>query len=198
MLTLYRPGDGPWHRLPAGPKMALVMLVVLGVCLLPMSWAGATVGVVVCLCCYALPAMGMRELARQVYVLRWVIVVMAAWQLLFLGPEAAVANTVRVSAAGVLSALIALTTPAEELLDALERAMKPLRWLRFDPQRAALLIILTFTMLPVLARLAHEVRQAQAARGAGPSLRHFAPTLLVVALKHADSLGDALTARGVR
>jgi biotin transport system permease protein len=50
----------------------------------------------------------------------------------------------------------------------------------------------------VLARLAHEVRQAQHARGGRPSLRYFATPFLVIALKHADALGDALTARGVR
>jgi len=38
MVTLYRPGDGPWHRLRAGPKTALLLLIVLGICLLPVTW----------------------------------------------------------------------------------------------------------------------------------------------------------------
>ena len=198
MLTLYRPGDGPWHRLPAGPKALLLLLVVLGVCLLPSSWWGAGVTAAVCVACYAVPGAGMRELFRQLVVVRWMIVVIAAGQLVFAGPEDAVANVARVTAAVVISGLLTTTTPLSELLDVLERALRPLALLRIDPDRAALTVAVTVSTLPVLARIEREVREAQRARGGGRSLRLFAMPFLVVALKHADALGDALTARGVR
>jgi biotin transport system permease protein len=198
MLTLYRPGDGPWHRLPAGPKAAVLALIVLAVCLLPVSYPGTAAAAAIGLGCYAVRGIGLRELGRQLVAIRWAIAVTAAGHLLFLGPERAAANTTRVSVALVISALIALTTPVDALLDALERGLKPLDWLGVDRQRVALLLIVTFTMLPVLARLANDVRQAQHARGGRSSLRYFATPFLIVALKHADALGDALTARGVR
>ncbi|MFD6443870.1 energy-coupling factor transporter transmembrane component T family protein [Promicromonospora sp. NPDC060204] len=198
MLTLYRPGDGPWHRMPAGPKAVVLLLVVLGVCLLPASWWGAAVTAVVCVGCYAVRGAGMRELVRQLVVVRWMIVVIAAGQLVFAGPEEAVANVARVTAAVVISGLLTSTTPLGELLEVLERALKPLALLRIDPDRAALTVAVTVSTLPVLARIEREVREAQRARGGGRSLRLFAMPLLVVALKHADALGDALTARGVR
>jgi len=121
-----------------------------------------------------------------------------AGQLIFLGTEAAVANTARVTGAVVLAALLVLTTRVTALLDAIERGMGPLARIRIDPQRVALLLTVTLSTLPVLARLAHDVREAQRARGGRASLRLFAVPFLVVALKHADQLGDALTARGVR
>ncbi|MFD7307263.1 energy-coupling factor transporter transmembrane component T family protein [Promicromonospora sp. NPDC059942] len=198
MLTLYRPGDGPWHRMPAGPKAVVLLLVVLGVCLLPASWWGAAVTAVVCVGCYAVRGAGMRELVRQLVVVRWMIVVIAAGQLVFAGPEDAVANVARVTAAVVISGLLTSTTPLGELLDVLERALRPLALLRIDPDRAALTVAVTVSTLPVLARIEREVREAQRARGGGRSLRLFAMPFLVVALKHADALGDALTARGVR
>lgn len=198
MLTLYRPGDGPWHRLSAGPKSAVLTLVVLGITLLPAAWWSAAVAAGVCLACYAVRGAGMRDLVRQVVTIRWILLVTLVGQLVFLGPEDAVANTTRVCAAVVISGLLALTTPVSELLDVLERAMRPLRWLGIQPQRAALTIAVTLSTLPVLARLEREVREAQRARGGGRSLRLFAIPFLVVALKHADALGDALTARGVR
>lgn len=201
MLTLYRAGDGPWHRLPVGPKVGVLLAVVLALCLLPgllpATWPYAAATAAVCVGCYAVRGVGVAELGRQLFALRWMIAVTAAGQFLFLGPEHAVANTTRVTAAVAISGLIALTTPVSALLDALERAMLPLRWLRVDPQRAALTLTVTLNTLPVLGRLAREVREAQRARGAGQSLRHFAMPFLVVALKYADSLGDALTARGV-
>jgi biotin transport system permease protein len=141
---------------------------------------------------------GMRELGRQVRSVRWVVAITLAGQLVFLGPEQAVANTSRVVAAVVIAALLVITTRVSALLHAVERGLHPLQRLHVDPQRVALLLTVTLTTVPVLARLAGEVRDAQRARGARASLRYFVLPFLVVALKHADELGDALTARGVR
>jgi biotin transport system permease protein len=198
MLTLYRPGDGLLHRMPAGPKLLVVLVLVLAVSLLPSAWWAAGVAAAVPLIAYPVAGLGLRELGRQVVAVRWLIVVTLACQLLFLGVEAAVANTVRVTAAVVLAGLLVLTTRVTDLLDAVERGLGPLRRLRLDPQRAALLLTVTLGTVPVLARLAGEVREAQRARGGRASLRTFAVPYLVLALKHADQLGDALSARGVR
>jgi biotin transport system permease protein len=203
MLTLYRSGEGRLHRMPAGRKTLLILTLVLGVSLLPSSWwaAGAAVGVT--LVAYVVAdlrdgMLGMRELARQLVALRWILAITIVSQLVFLGPEPAVANTARVAAAIVLSALLVLTTRVTALLDALERGLRPLARLRLDPQLAALMLTVTLTTIPALARLAREVRDAQRARGARGSLRTFAVPFLVLASKHAFELGDALMARGIR
>lgn len=203
MLTLYRPGTGPLHRMPAGPKLLLVLAAVLAVSLLPSTWPAAAIAAAVPVLAYALAGLhdgmlGMRELARQVLAVRWVIVITLAGQLLFLGPEPAVANTARVASAVVLATLLVLTTRVTDLLDAVEHGLRPLVLLRIDPARVALLLTVTLSTVPVLASLAREVRDAQRARGARAGLRAFAVPFLVVSFKHADELGDALTARGVR
>ncbi|WP_349866622.1 CbiQ family ECF transporter T component [Leifsonia sp. WHRI 6310E] len=198
MVTLYRPGDGLLHRMPAGPKTLLLLALVLAVSLLPSLWWTAAAAAAVCVVAYLVSGLGIAELGRQVVAVRWVVVVTLAGQLIFLGTEAAVANTARVTGAVVLAALLVLTTRVTALLDAIERGMGPLARIRIDPQRVALLLTVTLSTLPVLARLAHDVREAQRARGGRASLRLFAVPFLVVALKHADQLGDALTARGVR
>jgi biotin transport system permease protein len=203
MLTLYRPGDGLLHRTPAGPKMLVLLALVLGVSLLPSTWWAAAAAAIVTVLAYAVAGLGdgmlgLRELGRQVLSIRWIIVIMIVGQLIFLGPAPAVANTARVAAAVVLASLLVLTTTVTALLDAVERGLRPLERIRVDPQRVALLLTVTLTTIPVLARLAREVRDAQRARGARRDLRTFAVPFLVVVLKHADQLGDALTARGVR
>lgn len=198
MVTLYRPGDGPWYRLPTGWKTALLLVVVLAVCLLPPTWWAAGAMAAVCVACYAVPGIGLRELGRQTWATRWIVAVTLAGQLVFLDPEHAVTNAARVTTAITLAGLLTLTTPATDLLDTVERAMQPLARLGLDPQRAALTLSVTLSTLPVLARLARDVREAQLARGGGRSLRHFAMPYLVLVLKHADELGDALAVRGVR
>ncbi|MFJ6679921.1 energy-coupling factor transporter transmembrane component T family protein [Microbacterium sp. NPDC091382] len=197
MLTLYRPGTGPWHRMPAGPKTLVLLLLVLGVSLLPSTWPAAVVAAGACIVCYLVPGVGPAQLARQVWTLRWLIAVAFGIPCIFLGVEAATVGTVRIVAAVSLAGLLALTTPVAALLDTAERALVPLRVFGVDAGRVALLLVVALGTVPTLARLAREVRDAQRARGAR-GIRVFVVPFLVLALRHADDLGDALTARGVR
>ncbi|MDQ1203977.1 CbiQ family ECF transporter T component [Microbacterium sp. SORGH_AS_0862] len=198
MLSLYRPGDGPWHRMPAGRKTLLLLALVLGVSLLPATWLSCAVAAGLTLLCYAAPGTGWTRLAHQIWVLRLLVAMSFVGQVIFLGLEAATIGTVRITAAVVLAALLALTTSVTALWEVFERALSPLRLLGRDPSRAALLLVVAFGAVPTLVRLAHQVREAQRARGAGRGIRSFVVPFLILALKHADELGDALTARGVR
>ncbi|MDQ1135529.1 biotin transport system permease protein [Microbacterium sp. SORGH_AS 1204] len=198
MLSLYRPGGGWLHRMPAGPKLVFLALVAGVLAALPSSWGSAPVALGAASLLYLASGVGAPELARQTWALRGIIVVTVAGQLLFLGPEAAVANTARVVAALLVAALVPLTTPVAAMLDALERGLEPLGRVGVDPGRVALLWTIALTTIPVLARLAAEVRDAQRARGLRPSLARGAMPFLVLALRHADDLGDALAARGIR
>ncbi|PPF57326.1 cobalt ABC transporter permease [Clavibacter michiganensis] len=189
--------------MPAGRELLLLMAVVLGVSLLPSTWWAAGTAAVVAVVAYAVAqlgdgAFGLRRLVGQVRAVRWVMLLTLVSQLVLLGPEPAVANTARVTAAIAIAGLLVLTTTMTELLDGIERGLRPLRRLGVDTERVSLLLTVTAGTVPVLGRLAGDVRQAQRARGARAGLRTFVVPFLVVALKHADELGDALTARGVR
>lgn len=202
MLSLYRAGGGWMHRMPAGPKLTCLALVALVLAALPSTWATAPVAVGASIVLYAGSGMGVgvgvRVLGCRAWALRWVIVVTAVGQLLFLGAEAAAANTARVAAALLVAGLVPLTTPVAATLDALERGLRPLRRVGVDPERIALLWTIALTTIPVLSKLAGDIRDAQRARGLRPSLARGALPFLVVALRHADDLGDALAARGIR
>lgn len=198
MLTLYRPGDGWMHRAAAGPKAAVLLAIVLAVSFLPSTWWAAGVAAAITLLGYLITGLGMRELARQVLAVRWVIVITLGGQLIFLDAEAAVANTSRVLAAILLAGMLVLTTRVAALLDAFERGLRPFERIGVDAQRVAILLAVTINTIPVLSRLASGVRGAQRARGARAGIVGFVVPFLVVSLKHADDLGDALTARGVR
>jgi biotin transport system permease protein len=203
MLNSYRPGTGRLHRLPAAPKTLLLLALSLSVFLLPPLWWSAAAATATSAVVYSVAglrdgALGMRELGRLLFTVRWVIAIMLVNQLIFLGPESAMANAARVAGGLSLAALITLTTPVNALLDSAEHALGPLRHLRIDPQRIALLLPITLSTVPALARIATDVRTAQRARGARTDLRSFAMPFLVMSLKYADQLGDALVARGVR
>lgn len=198
MLTLYRPGERGWHRMPAAPKTVLILGMVMIVSLLPASPPTAAVAASLCLACYGIPGTGWRELARQVWALRWLLVIALAGQLVFLGVEPAIVGTVRILVAILLASLLALTTPVAALLDLFERVLRPTRAVGADPERVSLLLVVALGSVPTLARIARDVRDAHRARGARGGIRSSALAFIVLALKHADDLGDALTARGVR
>lgn len=198
MITLYRPGSGWLHRMPAGPKAFGILVVVLAISLLPTSWWTAVIAGSVTLLGYVASGIGIRELGRQIILIRWIITITAIGQLIFLDIESAISNTSRMIAAILLAALLVLSTRVADLLDAFQRGLRPFGRIGIDPARIALMLAVAINTVPVLARLALSVREAQRARGTRSSLFTFVVPFLVVALKHADELGDALTARGVR
>jgi biotin transport system permease protein len=196
VLTLYRPGTGWLHRAPAGAKALLILAAVLTVSLLPSTYLFAAIALGSALVAYLVTGFGVVVLARQLIALRWVILITLGAQLVFLPTEPAVANTSRVVGAVLIASLLVLSTRVADLLDAFERGLGPLRRFGIDPARVSLVLAITMTTIPVLTRVAAGIREAQRARGAGRGIRSFIIPFLVLSLKHADDLGDALTARG--
>ena len=192
----YRPGRSMLHRAPAGAKL-VGLAVASGAVLLASSPAvvGAVVLVVAVL--WALAGVGWRAAWSQVRPLRVVVPVLLAVQWVVLGPVPAVVLTTRLVALVVLAGLVLVTTRTSAVLAAVERGLGPLRHVGVDVGRAALVLSLAVRSVPVVADLAHRVRDACRARGREHDVRAYAVPLVVGALRQADALGDALRARGL-
>ncbi|MFE6994610.1 energy-coupling factor transporter transmembrane component T family protein [Microbacterium sp. NPDC057659] len=196
MISLYSPGDGLLHRVPASAKLAGLVL-----CALVLSlWRPVPLGTLVVLlavsAAYPLAGLPPTMLGEAWWRLRWVVLVLGGLLWLFVGWEPAVVNTGRVVALVLLADLVTRTTRMGDLLAVLEAALRPFRRLGVDPEAVALTISLAIAMVPVIAGLAEQVRDAQRARGVRLGIRAALP-LLVLTMKHADDVGDALVARGV-
>ncbi|MCF6472704.1 energy-coupling factor transporter transmembrane protein EcfT [Nonomuraea sp. MG754425] len=192
----YVPGSSVLHRLPAGVKLAALALACTTLVLLGSPAELAVAGVVV-VALYALSRVGVAAAWAQVKPVRWFAVALFAMQLVFVGLDGAVATTLRVVLAVALAGLVTLTTRAAAMMAALERCLAPARFVGLDPFRLSLLLSLTVRSVPVIASLATRVREAQRARGVERSMRAFAVPLVVSSLRHADALGEALSARGL-
>ncbi|MFB2600061.1 CbiQ family ECF transporter T component [Herbiconiux sp. P17] len=196
MIALYRPGTSILHRLPAGPKLLALMLLAIAITIFASNaWyiAGASVLVIAG---YFAAGFGPLEIVRQLWRLRWIVAITLITQVIFLPLPVAATNTGRVVTVVMLATLLTLTTRTSALLDAVERGLGPFRRIGVDPARVGLLMAMTITVVPVIAGYAASIRDAQRARGAKPQLRILVMPLLVMSLKHADELGDALVARG--
>lgn len=195
-LGVYLPGDSPVHRLPAGPKLALLALVGIGTALVPGPAPGAVlVGLV--LLAYRVAGYGPALAARQLRPVAPLIVLVVAAQWLTAGWSRA-ATTATVLVALVLAAvLVGLTTPTERLVDALVSGVRPLRRFGVDPDRVGLQLALGIRAVPLVVELARTIREAQRARGLTADPRAFAVPLIVRSLRRADQLSEALRARGI-
>lgn len=95
-----------------------------------------------------------------------------------------------------LATLVSLTTRASDLVDTLEHALRPLARFGVRPARLGLLFSLTLRFVPLLATWLGEVREAQRVRGLEHHPLALLVPLLVKTLRTADTLAEALDARG--
>ena len=195
-LGLYVPGSSLVHRVPAGVKLLLLLVTGAASLLLDEPWE-VLAALAVVLVLYVVAGLPPRLLARQLKPLLWVGAFTAVFHVLVNGWQRAFVVVGVLAVLVLLAALVTLTTRTMDLVDAVVVACRPLRVVHIDPERVGLLIALGIRCVPVILGLAEEVRDAQRARGLTASPRAFAVPLLVRSLRHADALGEALTARGL-
>lgn len=195
MIGVYVPGDSPLHRLGAGWKLMLLAASVVVVAMLPEWWMAAiALGVAVAL--FAVAGIPWRVAVRQLVPVLWILAIAAPLNALFSGWESALAMSLRVSAFVALAAVVTLTTRVSAMLDAMQRALRPLGD-RVDADRIGLVLAMTVRAVPLMVEIVRAVLEARRARGAEGSMRAVAVPVVVRALQTADGMGEALIARGV-
>lgn len=209
MIPLYSPGTSALHRAPAGAKLAALVAVGVAVSLWRDSlWAAAGAWAMV-LSGYLLAHQHRRavgELARRLWSLKWLVLLIAVPQLLFVEPAEAALTTARITAVVLLAGLFTLTTRVSAVMDLVLLGFGPLERmglgrLGVTAERVALAMSLTMTAVPTVFGFYGEIREARRARGTkgGPGGVVGATTaLLVMTLRHAEETAEALAARGVR
>jgi biotin transport system permease protein len=195
-IGVFVPGSSMVHRAPAGVKLLLLLAAGVVAVLLDRPWQVlAALGLVLVL--YGAADLPLRVIARQLRPLLWIGGFTAVFHVLVNGWQRAFVVVGVLTALVLLAALVTLTTRTTDLVDAVVAGCRPMRVVGVDPARIGLVIALGIRCVPVVVALAEEVRDAQRARGLTASPRAFAVPLLVRSLRHADALGEALTARGL-
>ncbi|WP_067464498.1 energy-coupling factor transporter transmembrane component T family protein [Nocardia amamiensis] len=196
MIGVYRPGDSLLHRVPAGPKLVLLLVSIVAVSVFVRSPLQVLIVAVVVAGLFAVARIPWRVVVAQLRPLVWMVALIAVFQVLITSPAraAVVCGVLVISVA--LAALVTLTTRVTDLLDAVTRGLRPLRRFGVDPERIGLLLALAIRCVPLLAGIVHDVAEARRARGVQWSMTALVTPTLVRALRTADAMGDALAARG--
>lgn len=192
-LGVYVPGSTALHRMgPAAKFVALVVFIVLATALPTQPWhsLAALVFVLVLYAWARIPAgVACRQLAPLLPVLVFFAVFMV-WQN---GARSALTLLLGLLATIAAANLLTLTTPVEELLASLDRALAPLGR---TGELISLTIALTIRLIPLILATANEALDARKARGGGFSLSAFGIPMVIRSVRRAKMMGEALMARG--
>ncbi|MGW0178539.1 energy-coupling factor transporter transmembrane component T family protein [Nocardia sp. NPDC003345] len=197
MIGLYLARNSPVHRIPAGVKLVLLLVGIVAATLFVRSPAQLGVVAVVVAGLFALARIPWRTAVAQLRPVLWMLALIAVFQVLTTSPARAIVVCGLLLVSVALAALVTLTTRVTDLLDAVTRALGPLRRIGVNPERVGLLLTLAIRCVPLLAEIVREVADARRARGVQWSVTALVTPVLVRSLRTADAMGEALVARGV-
>ena len=195
MLSLYIPGDSFLHRLHAGTK--LLILVVGSTLLFIFSSIPAYLGelaVLFSLFCNA--RLPWRETLRQLRTALIFMVPIFLFHVFLTTWVIGLETVLRILVLLLLAILVTLTTRLSDMIEILERIMRPLHYLGISPAKVSMMLSMVIRFIPLMMREAHEILEAQRARGLERNAIALIMPLMIKTLKMADDLSDAIEARG--
>lgn len=195
-LGLYRSGDTWVHRRGPGSKTLALAVLGLAVVALP-GPRSAVVLLLVAVAAAALARLPLGATARGLAPVLVMAAVVGGYQWWQRGPAVAVEVAVDLVTLVLAATVVTATTRADRMLDALTRALGPLRHLGVRPETVALAVGLMLRAVPALAHVAARTRDAARARGLEREPRAVLVPAAVRAVGRARTTGQALAARGL-
>ena len=195
MLTLTSPTRTWAHPLPAGAKLAALCLwtALLFHLSLPALGVAAALSAALLLTCGATFAATSARMLRPLWPF---VLIVVLWHLYLHDPAQGAAILLRMVTAVAAANFVTMTTGLSAMIAVLTRLAHPLARLGLSPRRLALAVALMIRFLPVLLLKADLIRDAFRARSPRrPGWRILTPILLA-ALDDAETVADALRARG--
>lgn len=183
------------HRVPAGVKLAVLAIAGAAVFLVDdLRVLAAFVAVAVLLPLSAwLP---LKAVIRQIFPAAILVAVIGGFHLAMGEPETAALVAGRLATVILLAVVLTFTTRVSAMVEAIEVAAQPFRFVGVNPAKVGLTLSLAIRFIPVLFDLVGEIREAQKARGLEGNVFAVVMPLLVRTLRMADDLADAISARG--
>ncbi|MDX5594848.1 energy-coupling factor transporter transmembrane protein EcfT [Pseudovibrio sp. SPO723] len=195
MVSLYISGPSWAHRLPASVKLVFLCLITL--LLFPLDqWWQQAIGLAAVLGFYgSLGKKGLKAL-KVLKNLLWMLSFIFLIHLAFTSWEDGIVISLRLVTLVLLANFLSITTKMDDLMDAIEPLFRPLSVFGVTSKKIALAVALVIRFVPMLMAVFMSLQEAYRARtGKGSSMRLLAP-FVIHALKLADEVAEALTARG--
>lgn len=195
-LGLHQPGTSLLHRAPTTAKLLVLAAAGLTVVVLrgPLS---AAVALSVAVLAHLVAGLHWHRTRRGLTGFAVVALVVGLYQTWARGWAVGFEAAADLLALVLLATVVTTTTRADDLLDTVRRAARPLRHVGLAPETVALAISLMLRSVPVLVHAAAQSRDAARARGLERSPRAVVVPAAVRMVGHARATGEALAARGL-
>ena len=196
LLGLYYEKDTAVHRLHPGVKLLLLFVLSLSVVIVREAWFSVLALAVVLfgVGLARMPWPGLWRSIRFVVLMLTVLAMYHAWQN---GISHAVAVVVGLLALIVAATLLTATTSTDDMIDTITRGLGPFRRFGVNPEAVGLAFSLVLRFVPDVAERAFETREAARARGLDRSIRAYMTPLTIRVVARAQTMGEALQARGI-
>lgn len=196
MLSLYYPTGSVIHRAPTWLKLVVLALGSIGLFWLPDSyWSALIIGAP--LLGYLVARLPARVLGTDVFRMSWLVGFLLITQLIFNEPTQAITVVARLTTIILAAQLFTRTTKIQHLITTVEHLASPLKPFGVNPYKVALAVALMLSALGQIVGFIRQVRNAQRARGVRLAPWSWVVPVLVLSLKHADDVADALVVRGL-
>jgi len=196
MLALTSEIRTPYHRLRAGPKLAvlcggtvaLVWAQGMGAMLLALAVAVAL---------YLVPGMAFLREGLRLLAPLWIFVALVvAWHVAMDEALAGIVIGLRLLVAVALANLVTMTTRFDDLVDLVMWLLAPLRRLGVNTAPLGFAIVLVIRFIPVLRARAQGLIEAWRARSPRRAGWQVAFPITLLAIDDAEQVAEALRARG--
>lgn len=196
LLGAYQPGTTPLHRMSAPVKLTGLLIIGLTLAIIP-GWRSALIALALVIVIAAIARMRAGRLLRSVLGLLIILASLAAYLTWQQGWERAVSVVGDLLALALLATIVTSTTPVDEVLDTVTRALQPFRRVGVNPDQVALAFSLMLRAIPTTLQIAQETRMAARARGLQRDPRALLRPMVIRVVGNARTTGEALHARGI-
>lgn len=196
-LGLYVPGSTPLHRAPAGVKLCVIIVWIVLVIAVGTTPLRALIFAAITALVFLIARIPLRATASQLIPPIPLIAALCAYQWWRMGFATAATLFVGLMTTIAAASLLTLTTRIAEIMDALDRGLRPLNRLGIRSENFSLTLALTLRLIPLQLATVKDALEARTARGVTWSLTAIGVPVLVRSIRRARALSEALQARGV-
>ncbi len=199
MLTsLYIDGNTLLHRLSAGAKLSTLFVGGLGLYFTESLTVQLT-GLILAVLAYASVGISLREGFRRVAPALFTIFVLFVVNAWLTSLEEATVMCIRLSAIVTFAAAVTASMTMSDFIEMMTWAMTPLERLKLvNAADLSLALGLVLRFVPEVFADYQAIRDAHRARGLPMRWHTIIGPLMVLTLKNADTVSEAIDARGIR
>ena len=196
--SLHVAGNTLMHRLPAGLKLAALALASFALFFvqsaLPLALAAILTGTL-----YLRLGLSFVQALRRVRPVLITIGLFGLLNVMLVSPEEAFSSTLRLLAILFLAASVTASTALADVMAVVARLLLPLERLGLlKASDVGLAVGLVLRFVPEIAARHAALKEAHRARGLPVKLHRMLAPLIISTLRDADSIAEAIDARGIR